>query len=373
MRLIYLSPVPWASFSQRPHELVRYFHSCAGSEVLWIDPYPARFPALSDMLNPRPKSGDEVCNCNIPDWLTVLKPAALPIEPLPFSSAINGLLWGNVESMVNHFANDSTVLGIGKPTMLALRLLSKSFFISSFYDAMDNYPAFYRGWSRLAMAIRERKVVKSVSKILTSSSALQDRMQHLAHDVRLVLNACATDRLPEAPKARRLQDNQIPVLGYVGTIGHWFDWKLVIDLAKSHPKARFRFIGPLYVQPPALPHNIYLEAPLPHTEALRVMTQFDVGLIPFKRTTLTSSVDPIKFYEYRALGLPVVSTAFGEMALREECDGVYLIDRHSDMAKVISQALADTTTPESIAEFRKNNSWENRFNQASIFAPAGLL
>jgi glycosyltransferase involved in cell wall biosynthesis len=368
MRLIYLSPVPWASFSQRPHELVRYFHSYAGSEVLWIDPYPARFPALSDVLNPRPKSGDGICNCNIPAWLTVLKPNALPIEPLPFSGAVNSLLWGNVESMVNHFANSSTVLGIGKPTMLALQLLSKRFFISSFYDAMDDYPAFYRGWSRLAMAIRERRVVRRVSKILASSSALQDRLQHQARDVRLVLNACAADRLPELPEGRRLKDNQIPVVGYVGTIAHWFDWELVISLAKSHPKTKFRFIGPMYVRSPALPHNICLEPQLPHTEALRVMTQFDVGLIPFKKTTLTSSVDPIKYYEYRALGLPVVSSAFGEMALRDECDGVYLIDRNSDMTRVISQALANYTSPASTAQFRKNNSWESRFNQASIFA-----
>ena len=98
------------------------------------------------------------------------------------------------------------------------------------------------------------------------------------------------------------------------------------------------------------------------------MTQFDVGLIPFKKTTLTSSVDPIKYYEYRALGLPVVSSAFGEMALRDECDGVYLIDRNSDMTRVISQALANYTSPASTAQFRKNNSWESRFNQASIFA-----
>jgi hypothetical protein len=98
------------------------------------------------------------------------------------------------------------------------------------------------------------------------------------------------------------------------------------------------------------------------------MSQFDVGLIPFKRSTLTSSVDPIKFYEYRALGLPVVSSAFGEMALRKECEGVYLIDRNSDMIKVVGQALANCATQENTDRFRKDNSWESRFREARIFA-----
>lgn len=365
MRLIYLSPVPWKSFFQRPHELVRYFHSFTEGEVLWVEPYPGRFPAMSDVLNRRPKS--DGTNCDVPAWLSVVKPKALPIEPLPFSGTVNGLLWGDVGLVADRFADNSTVLGIGKPTVLALHLLSKQRCCASFYDAMDDYPAFYKGWSRLAMANRERRIIRKVSTILASSSALQERLRHLAHDVRLVQNACAAERLPALPKVRQRRDGHVPVIGYVGTIGHWFDWELVITLAKSNPDTTLRLIGPLYVRPPSLPHNICLEPPLPHTEALQAMAQFDVGLIPFKRSTLTSSVDPIKFYEYRALGLPVVSSAFGEMALRKECEGVYLIDRNSDMIKVVGQALADYATQENTARFRRDNSWESRFSQSDIF------
>ena len=86
----------------------------------------------------------------------------------------------------------------------------------------------------------------------------------------------------------------------MGTIGSWFDWELVIALAKSSPKIEFRLIGPVYVRSPALPHNVRLEQALPHTEALHAMTQFNVGLIPFMRNALTACVDPIKYYEYRA-------------------------------------------------------------------------
>ncbi|SDA21969.1 hypothetical protein SAMN05216315_11744 [Nitrosospira sp. Nsp18] len=367
MRLIYLSPVPWSSFSQRPHELVRYFHSLTGSEVLWIDPYPGRFPTLSDVLVRRPKCGDMARG--IPTWLTVVKPKALPIEPLPFSEVVNCLLWGDVELAVDRFADSSTVLGIGKPTALALRLLSKGGFISSFYDAMDDYSAFYKGWSRHAMAKRERKMAGLVSRVLTSSSALRDRLGHLARDVRLVLNACAAERMPEIPEARPLNEVQPLVIGYLGTIGHWFDWELVVALANSHPDTTLRLIGPMYVKPPIpLPNNVRPEPALPHPEALRAICQFDVGLIPFKKDTLTASVDPIKYYEYRALGLPVLSSAFGEMTSRGEGQGVYLIDRDSNMTDIVNQALAHRTSLDNTAQFRKENSWESRFNQAGVFA-----
>jgi glycosyltransferase involved in cell wall biosynthesis len=365
MRLIYLSPVPWHSFSQRPHELVRYFHARTGGRVLWVEPYPGRFPTLSDLLTPRPTSGGK--ECDIPAWLTMIQPRALPIEPLPFSTTINRLFWGEIESDVDRFAGDSAVLGIGKPTTLALQLLQKKNFGASFYDAMDNYPAFYRGWSRLAMMNRERKVIKSVSTVLVSSSALEYRLRPQAGDVRLVMNACAADRLPPIPTSAVLGGGQRPVIGYVGTIGSWFDWELVIALAKSSPKIEFLLIGPVYVRPPALPHNVRLEQALPHTEALRAMTQFNVGLIPFIRNALTACVDPIKYYEYRALGLPVLSSAFGEMAQRRRSDGVYLINRNGNMAELLSQALAGCTTAEHTAHFRMNNSWESRFDRAGIF------
>ena len=70
------------------------------------------------------------------------------------------------------------------------------------------------------------------------------------------------------------------------------------------------------------------------------MQEFSVGLIPFKCTDLTASVDPIKFYEYRALGLPVLSARFGEMALRDGLAGVFLMDKHSDLASLVRTAMA---------------------------------
>ena len=60
MRLVYLSPVSWHSFAQRPHELVRQFHAATQAPVLWVEPYPTRLPVLADLLTRPPYQGPTV-------------------------------------------------------------------------------------------------------------------------------------------------------------------------------------------------------------------------------------------------------------------------------------------------------------------------
>lgn len=368
MRLIYLSPVPWNSFSQRPHEMAAFFHAATGGKVTWIDPYPTRLPAVSDLLRKGPALAG--AGTALPEWLHLLRPPALPIEPLPCSGVVNHWLWRGVLHQARHVADEATLVGVGKPSELAIQLLQMVRPRTSFYDAMDDFPAFYSGLSRFAMSRRERRVARLVNTVVTSSHVIQQRFSQWKSDVRLVMNACASERLPMWQP--RVRDAHAPVLGYVGTIAGWFDWELVLALAHALPTARLRLIGPLY-QPPSvpLPPNVSIEPPLSHSRALRVMNEFDIGLIPFKRTPLTASVDPIKFYEYRAMRLPVVSTAFGEMALRGADDGVCLMNRDSNFRKLVRDALALSSSEQDMREFRQANSWSARFASANLFSRGG--
>ena len=95
------------------------------------------------------------------------------------------------------------------------------------------------------------------------------------------------------------------VIGYVGTIGRWFDWPLVLEMACALPSLRIQLIGPEFVPRPVLPSNVEMIPECSQAEAVDHIRKFRVGLIPFLRMPLTESVDPIKYYEYRALGVPV--------------------------------------------------------------------
>ena len=78
-------------------------------------------------------------------------------------------------------------------------------------------------------------------------------------------------------------------------------------------------------------------------------------------------MDPIKFYEYRAAGLPVLSTTFGEMMLRGARDGVYFLDRGGDLKTVVDQALNHPTGRAEMERFRRDHDWQSRFRQADPF------
>jgi len=364
MRLLYFSPVPWASFAQRPHKFVEWFHTRTGDEIHWVDPYPTRLPVLADFHNSSQRQN--TLESDIPDWLTVSRPPALPIEPLPALGKLNRFFWKRCFSAISAFASGGEFsIGVGKPSELALQVLARFPSIPSFYDAMDDFPAFYSGLSRLAMERRERMLVEKVGKVLVSSTELYRRFGGFEEKLVLVPNACALDSLPPLEFCGRQPIT--PVLGYVGTIGHWFDWELLTKIAVQNPAATVRLIGPVHNPPLGfVPENIEFLPACAHEEAIKAMLGFSVGLIPFKQNDLTASVDPIKYYEYRSLGLPVISSSFGEMACRGEEVGVFLANNQTDFHELVEEIMASRIDVNQIEAFRAKNSWKARFDASGI-------
>lgn len=363
-RLVYFSPVPWSSFSQRPHKFVEWFHAKTKGEVLWIEPYPSRFPNFTDLL--RKSSGANQDFKQTPYWLTVIKPSSLPIEPLPGSKWLNFLIWNPIFHEVRNFSlKKDCLIAIGKPSVLALAILKKMKGCHSLYDAMDDFPAFYTGFSRWAMNKRETQLVKCVSNIFASSTVLKNRWATSRIDVQLIYNGLDANLLPDI-NVNKIKGEK-KVFGYVGTIAAWFDWAWIIELAKCYPNSLVRLIGPIFsLTPTNLPSNIDLRPACSHHTALQSMLEFDVGLIPFRKNDLTASVDPIKYYEYRAMGLPVISTDFGEMAFRSGERGTYISRGKNDISSLVEQALVYTAEIESVRKFRNDNTWDARFNAANL-------
>ena len=366
--LVYLSPVAWSSFAQRPHKFAEWFHASGGAKVLWVEPYPTRLPLWSDLYRLRRRQREPAQN--VPPWMEIARVGALPLEPLPGSGLINGRLWSRALQRITAFASAQPCeLVIGKPSKLALRVLASAQFTRSTYDAMDDFPAFYRGFSRRAMARTEQQVAARVSAVQVSATRLVAKFARPGAEVALVRNACSPETLAPVDSLPALRDHAR--IGYVGTLGSWFDWGLVLALARSNPDMQVRLTGPLLVPPPtSLPANVQLRPACSHVDAMREMASFAVGLIPFLRNELTASVDPIKYYEYRALGVPVLSSAFGEMLEHARGGGVTLLDGQADLRRVVLDALAQRDDAAAIIEFRERNMWSSRFACSPLSLPA---
>ena len=222
-RLIYFSSVTYASYAQRPHFMTAAFADDGFDSVLWVDPYPTRLPTIADLKRVRPKT---VTMERTDDArIKVLRPTALPIEPLPMSGFANHIVaWRTIRAQLLEFAGETAhcVLGIGRPSKLAEWALKRVPHERSFVDILDNFPAFYRGLSRISMKARLRAVCRKVTDVYCSSSQIASDVSAVRRDALIVLNGYPTGRLPEASNAGSRR-----YIGYVGTIADWFDWSLV--------------------------------------------------------------------------------------------------------------------------------------------------
>lgn len=312
MKLVYLSPVPWNSMSQRPHFFIQHAFHAGVKEIIWVEPYPGRLPNLGDLI-PGRHAREPASKRTFINFTVVPVPAVFPIEPFHFLFKLfNKGSLEFVKKQVNEFKDENTILVIGKPSLLALELSKQSGWKSIFFDAMDNYPAFFKGYSSFSMANIEKKIASTVNTVICTSHPLQEKFSRFTN-VELCLNACTSDFVTGL-RRERIESGKGVVFGYVGTIASWFDWSWVIELAELNPSSKIRLIGPLKtLKPINLPKNILIEKAISHDEVPIVLSHIDVGLIPFQINDITRFVDPIKFYEYSAKKIPLLSTRFGEM------------------------------------------------------------
>ncbi|MFN3786144.1 MAG: hypothetical protein ACK4RS_04825, partial [Thiothrix sp.] len=173
------------SFSQRPHKFVTWFQKRTGGDVLWIDPYPSRLPRWGDwsrLVKSKPSRAAE--QMDYPAWLTVIRPPALPLEPLRTLNWLNRGIWFPLLKQLRTFAdNDTTLLAIGKPSALALTVMHTLPQSRSLYDVMDNCPAFYTGLTQATMRIYETQLIRQADTVWASSTPLQQQWQTLRPDI----------------------------------------------------------------------------------------------------------------------------------------------------------------------------------------------
>jgi len=321
MRLVYLSPVSWHSVAQRPHFFAKAALRSGFSSILWVEPTPSRLPQVKDF---RTKLFSvEADSFSKPEAIEILKLRCIPVEPFGavYDLVNRQTIAGALKNIQQYsFNGESTVLVIGKPSRLSLEVMSSVKFHKIIFDVMDDFPQFFHGISARSMEITLRRVIKNVDMCFFSSHTLQEKYGYLAKQSELVLNACDEEFLSKCQSLsheRNLRTFGNRTFGYVGSIAEWFDWNSVIQLAKDNPMDKIVLVGPNYSRRiPDLPENIELRKAVKHCEIPKLLSSFDFGLIPFKLNELTNSVDPVKYYEYVAAGLSVITTEFGEMRFR---------------------------------------------------------
>lgn len=186
-----------------------------------------------------------------------------------------------------------------------------------------------------------------------------------------VLSAWLDQPVTPIPRTCLTSQPQQPIVGFLGAVFEWIDLPLLAAVAQALPDVTLVLVGPTRpgVTLEALQRlpNVVCCGPQPHSEVPRWIGAFDVCLIPFTRDCIATAADPIKLYEYSALGKPIVSTV-PFAGVPATCP-LWVAATASEVVRAITAALATDTPSHQAARraFARQQTWEQR---AGAFATA---
>jgi glycosyltransferase involved in cell wall biosynthesis len=163
------------------------------------------------------------------------------------------------------------------------------------------------------------------------------------------------DRPPDLPATTK------PLVLYSGALwGEWFDWTLLISLAKHFPQLSFVMIGDYRGQCPESLPNLFFLGLKPQAALPAYLSCAQVTMIPWKINQVSQATSPLKVYEYLAMHKPVVAPDLAPLA------GLPYVFRSQNVDAFISNietALHVGVNSQEVDEFISRNTWQARVNQ----------
>jgi glycosyltransferase involved in cell wall biosynthesis len=326
--IIYPPSIPWNWMFQRPQQIMRQL-AVQGYTVLYED--------LGDFPAPGVKKLSNTFNL------------CQGISSLSIPHSRPRILWLSVPSHINLIDQYDPDLVI--------------------YDAVDEPKEEFASWAPYYPAILEKAHL-----IFTSAKSIYDHLSSIHPNVNLVPNGVDNVHF-SAPRIQKPADLPTgkPIVGYSGAIAPWVDWDLLTLVIKDNPQIQFVFIGTLFQMrnfPLKMSNVKYLG--LKHYAQLPAYLQnFTVGIIPFRITEMTKGCNPIKLYEYYAIGLPVMATPLPELI---SVPKIYLDNDPTRFSLRLGQIVqkGDLWKSQRLA-YAQSNDWAERTNQISSHIQKSLL
>jgi glycosyltransferase involved in cell wall biosynthesis len=212
----------------------------------------------------------------------------------------------------------------------------------------------------------ERYLLENSDVLVGTAKALVEKMRgKVEREVHLVPNAYEPESLSLGQEGKGMRRGEV-TLGYFGHLtGAWFDWEIVKGLAERHPGWEVYLIGS-GGEGEGLPGNVHLLGRQEHDSLAGYARGWDVGLIPFKEGELSRGVDPLKVYEYLAMGLPVVASGMPQLG---GIPGVQVVRGVEGYEAAIEAVLGGRGIDQGEVEaYLAEQTWEKRVNKILVLA-----
>lgn len=341
---IFVFPVmPYASRKQRSQHLAESM-ACLGKDVIWLDPCTGK----RNRVISRKKIGN--------GSLTVLRLADIDYTNF-FQSGLKTSQSRKILSQTKPFFSKNSVFFISATFWIPLIKHLSQYAVN--FDCMDFHSDF--GSSTLEIAQLEQSLFSNKNvKFSASSNYLYNHIKEYAPNATVTIVRNAVNPNDWQLTSKQLEQSQSYV-GYFGAIAEWFDFEVLSDLATNYPETVFEIVGDTVIankeQIKKMPENIKFLGERPYQELKTIASKWQFGLIPFKITPLIKATNPVKLYEYAALGLRVITTPIPEV-IESKYPELIIYQKGHPIPDLKFATNANLTAE--LLEFAQKNSWQSR-------------
>jgi len=205
------------------------------------------------------------------------------------------------------------VLVVAYPDMNSDEMLTTLDDWTVVYDCLDDWTEFVRHSQFGGILEIEKRFIRTADRMTATARGLCDRWQPERTDaggdqIGHVPNSTMMTSLPWA-SGRRTVD----CVGVGWWADVWIEWGYVLALCEAG--LTVRLIGRPPKERPEHP-NLEWCGMTPWRQCMNLLSQCKVGIVPFREMPLVDVVDPVKYYDYLAAGLPTVASHMPELAGR---------------------------------------------------------
>jgi glycosyltransferase involved in cell wall biosynthesis len=382
--IVCFSSIDWGE-SWQVHQEIMSTLARDGNRVLFVESTGVRRAGWRDLarLRTRLRNWRHASSSAHPrPNLHIVSPVALPFPYLGPALWLNSLLLGRVLTRrLRALDGPRPIVWIYLPTPVVLRLVRAIDPLLTVYHCADDFGS--SSPQAAPIEASESEILRAADLVLATSARLADRARRHNSNVHLLPAGVAFDRFERArtdgqPPPADLTALPRPIVGFVGGVNHRVDEELVAEAARRLPAFSFVFVGPVAGTMPALARcaNVHLLGQRAHEAVPYYIKGFDAGIIPYRVTTYTHHIYPVKLNEYLAMGKPVVSTDLAEVRRHvEEFPGCATIAATaSEFAAALERSvrLHDESAASRAVEIARANSWDRRMTRLEALVDAAL-